>query len=326
MSLKKILGQNQVAEMLSNSIKNQRINHAYIFAGPNGVGKSQMARQFAKALNCLEMIADACDHCSSCKKIDNYNHQSVYWIEPDGSSIKIEQIRQLQKDFFYKAVEAEYQVLIIKQAEKMTQQAANSLLKFLEEPASAVVIILLTENTHRLLTTIISRCQIVNFLPLEPGLIEQLLADEGFGRNEIYLAAHLTTDINQVRELLNGEQFAQMRTQVIQWSEDICFNKYQSLIAINDKIIKNSYINDNLHQFLDLLLLWYRDVLNKKLFIEKRLVYQGYREQLSKQAEKITERQLINSLDKILFAKKQLSSYVNPQIALENLVLTIWEG
>ena len=272
------------------------------------------------------MIADACDHCSSCKKIDNYNHQSVYWIEPDGSSIKIEQIRQLQKDFFYKAVEAEYQVLIIKQAEKMTQQAANSLLKFLEEPASAVVIILLTENTHRLLTTIISRCQIVNFLPLEPGLIEQLLADEGFGRNEIYLAAHLTTDINQVRELLNGEQFAQMRTQVIQWSEDICFNKYQSLIAINDKIIKNSYINDNLHQFLDLLLLWYRDVLNKKLFIEKRLVYQGYREQLSKQAEKITERQLINSLDKILFAKKQLSSYVNPQIALENLVLTIWEG
>lgn len=326
MSLFDVVGQKRIAEMLSKSIKNQRIGHAYVFAGPRGVGKSKMALEFAKALHCKSKPADACDACQNCKRIEHHHHPDVIWLEPDGSTIKIDQIRQLQKDFNYKSVDSGYKVFIIEQAEVMTLQAANSLLKFLEEPYSPTVAILITENPHQLLPTIRSRCQIIQFSHLDPFSIVNTLKEEGYAEKDVLLAAHVTEDIQEVKVLLESEQFANMRSLVIKWSEDIDLRSSQLLYTLNDKIMKNDYIKEHVPLFLDLLLLWYRDILNIKLKRNAFIIYRGYEQTLNKQALHVTEENIIQRMDRILQVKKQIAAHVNLQLALEQMVLSLWEG
>lgn len=326
MSLISVVGQNKIAEMLLNSIKVKRVSHAYIFSGTNGVGKSKMAIEFAKALNCQGEVYDACNTCQNCKRIEHHNHQDVVWLSPEGNSIKIEQIRQLQRESNYKLSGSRYKIIIIEHADKMTNEAANSLLKFLEEPNSSVVTILLVENIYQLIKTIISRCQTIYFPPLNPENLTKVLLDDGFSEGITILAAHISQDIEEVKELVNSESFAQMRNIMIQWSEDVLFLKYQALFTINDKVLKNDYIKENIPQFLDLLIMWYRDILNIKLNRKSSLIYKDFENILSKQGLHETEEKLISKIDIILQTKKQLASYANPQLALENMVLSLWEG
>ncbi len=326
MSLFDILGQKRVAEMLSKGLKNRRIAHAYVFAGSKGVGKSKMALEFAKALNCHTNTHDACDTCKSCTRIAHYNHQDVKWVKPDGYTIKIEQIRQLQKDSHYKSTESNYRVYIIEHAETMTQQAANSLLKFLEEPQSPTVVILLTENAHQLLSTIRSRCQMIHFSHIDPYHMVETLTIKGYEERDVLLAAHLTEDIDEVQALLESEQFANMRALVIKWSEDIESHHMQALYTIDEKILKNDYIKEYLPRFIDLLLLWYHDIFHMKWEKTEAIVYKGYEQVLNKQALYVADDELIRRIEEILHVKKQIAAYVNPQLALEQLVLSLWEG
>ncbi|OEG00277.1 DNA polymerase III subunit delta' [Vulcanibacillus modesticaldus] len=326
MAMSNVLGQKRIAKLLTGMIEHQRVSHAYIFAGPKGVGKDKMALEFAKALNCISTQADACDSCHNCRRIEHHNHQDVIWIEPDGKSIKIEQIRQLQKSFQYKLVDSKYKVLIIKQAEFMTLQAANSLLKFLEEPISPLVAILLVESQHQLISTIRSRCQIITFPYLDQQSIVQEMKQKGYREVEILLASNLTVDIEEVKNILDSDEFAQMKNIMVQWNEEIYSEDYRALLTVNDKIVKNDYIKQHLSQFLDLLILWYRDILNVKLNRNAFLVYRDYENILIKQGMQLTEERLIDQIEKIFFAKKQIAANVNLQLALEHLVLSIWEG
>lgn len=326
MALNNVVGQNKIADMLLNSIKNNRISHAYIFSGSKGVGKSKMALEFAKALNCQGEGVDACGICPNCRRIEHHNFQDVIIIGPEGNSIKIDQIRQLQKDLNYKLSGSKRKVIIIENADKMTNEAANSLLKFLEEPSSSIVTILLVENIYQLIETIKSRCQVIYFPPLNPDSITKVLVNDGYKEGDSILAAHISQDIEEVKELVNSELFAQMRNIMIQWSEDVLFLKYQALFSINDEILKHDYIKEHLPQFLDLLIMWYRDILNIKLGRKTSLVYKDFENIIVKQGLQETEERLISKIDVIFQAKKQLSSYANPQLALENMVLSLWEG
>lgn len=326
MSLSKIVEQKNVTDLLLGSIANQRISHAYIFVGPKGVGKSKVALEFAKALNCAANQIDSCDECVHCRRIDHHNSQDVAWIKPDGSTIKIDQIRQLQKDSNYKSVGSNVKFFVIEQAELMTTQAANSLLKFLEEPSQKTVAILLTESLHRLLDTIRSRCQIIHFSHLNPIDISMRMGSMGYNENDALLAAHLTQDMDGVKELLESEQFAQMRSLVIQWSEDILYKNYQVLLSMNDKIMKNDYIKGHLPQFLDLLAIWYRDILSMKLGMKSSIIYKEYEDMLSKQAVRLTQDKLIQAIEEIIKTKDKLYANVNSQLALEHMILALWEG
>jgi len=327
MSLFNVTGQNKIAELLSSSIKEKRVFHAYIFNGSEGTGKTKMALEFAKALNCEEETGDACGRCLNCKRIEHNNHQDVKWVKPDGNSLKIEQVRQLQKDSKYKKIKTtKSKTYIIEQADLLTNQAANSLLKFLEEPENDSVIILITENQNNLLPTIRSRCQTVYFSKLNPANIVEILKKEGFKEDDILLAAHLTQDISKIRTILKTEQFAQMRNIVLQWSEDVLNKKYQTLLSIEDKIIKDDYIKEQLPNFLDLLLIWYRDILNIKIERKESIINKEYQDNLLKQALHLTEDKILDNIDVILKTKKKLLSPVNQKLVLEQLVLSLWEG
>ncbi len=160
----KIIGNNQIKEILQNSIQNGVISHSYLFVGKQGIGKKLLAKEFSKEILNIEK-----------EQIENNNHPDFICIEPDENSIKIEQIRFLQGKLQEKPIISNKKVYIINDAEKMTTEAQNCLLKTLEEPPSFVIIILIGNNENAFLSTIKSRCMILHFQPIEDEQIKQYL-------------------------------------------------------------------------------------------------------------------------------------------------------
>jgi len=179
MKFSEIVGQEVAVNILKKSIENKRSHHAYLFVGPDGVGKRTTAIAFAKALNCRSS-SDGCDLCDSCRKIENGAHPDVELISPPegGLTISIDQIRKLQRRVSYKPLEGNWKVYIIDDAASATEDAANCLLKTLEEPPSQVILILITENIYRLLSTVRSRCQLILFRQIPRILIEKILREK----------------------------------------------------------------------------------------------------------------------------------------------------
>jgi DNA polymerase-3 subunit delta' len=196
MSFKDILGHQRPITLLQRAIKNEKVVNSYLFLGNEGIGKKYVALQFAKSLNCLGEEAekgDACDHCSSCKKIDHALHPDVLVIEPDGQYIKVDQVRQMQRQLAYKPYEGRHRVCILTAADRMAPHIPNTLLKPLEEPPLHTVIILLANSSRFVLPTILSRCQPVRFNPLPiPLLSKWLMEGKGFSEAEAHLLASLS--------------------------------------------------------------------------------------------------------------------------------------
>jgi DNA polymerase-3 subunit delta' len=180
MNFSEIVGQEVAINILKRSIENNRCAHAYLFVGPDGVGKRTTAIAFAKGLNCRISSSDGCDCCDSCRKIENGTHPDVELIGPcEGSlTISIDQIRKLQRAVSYKPLEGNRKVYIIDDTASTTEEAANCLLKTLEEPPPQVILILITENIYRLLSTVRSRCQLILFRQVPRKIIEKILIDQ----------------------------------------------------------------------------------------------------------------------------------------------------
>ena len=157
-----ILGNNSIKNLLSNSIKTDKVSHSYMFVGISGIGKKIIAKDFAKGILCLNKDK-YCNNCKSCIEFDSNNNPDLIYIEPDGNNIKIEQIRELQKRIPEKPIISNRKVCIINDADTMTKEAQNCLLKTLEEPPEFVTIILIGSNENAFLTTIKSRCMIIHF-------------------------------------------------------------------------------------------------------------------------------------------------------------------
>ena len=152
-----ILGNDKNKKILENAIKTNKISHSYIFSGIDGIGKKMIAQQFAKAILCLEN-PKPCNKCKSCIEIETNNNPDHFLIESDNEKIKIEQIREMQKKIAEKPIISNKKVYIINNADTMTTEAQNCLLKTLEEPPEYIIIILIASNENNLLSTIKSRC------------------------------------------------------------------------------------------------------------------------------------------------------------------------
>lgn len=158
MSFENIIGNEKNKELLKNTIETESIAHSYMFVGQDGIGKQKFAVSFAKMILCLSQNKEECNNCDSCIKFNSGNHPDYVKIEPDGNSIKISQMREMQEYIYQKPILSNKKVFIINDAEKMTQEAQNSLLKTLEEPPEYVTIILIVSNENMMLNTIKSRC------------------------------------------------------------------------------------------------------------------------------------------------------------------------
>ena len=172
-----IIGNQKIKDMLLTSVKNDKISHSYLFLGVQGIGKKMIAKEFAKMLLCLDENK-YCNNCKSCIEFDSDNHPDKLIVTPDGNSIKIQQIRELQNRIQEKPIISERKVYIIDDADLMTKEAQNCLLKTLEEPPKYATIILIGTNENEFLATIKSRCMIIHFEPIENEIIKRYLEEK----------------------------------------------------------------------------------------------------------------------------------------------------
>ncbi len=218
MAMRDIIGQEYVQRVLSNSIKKERVAHAYLLVGEDGAQKTEMALNFAKALNCSRGDGDSCDACLSCRKVEAGNHPDVRVITPDGVSLKIAQMRDLSREAWMRPLEGEWKVFIIEQAHKMTTEAGNSLLKLLEEPPGRAVLVLTCIQPWGLLPTIVSRCQVIEFRPVAPEDIERALVQQGTPPDTArFLAMFSNGVLRKALEFWNSPEFTACREQVVEW-------------------------------------------------------------------------------------------------------------
>lgn len=178
-----ILGNDKIKEALKNTIINKNASHSYMFIGVEGIGKKLIATEFSKRLLCNNEKID-CNECKSCIEFDSKNHPDFSILEPDGNLIKIDQIRNMQKKIQEKPIISKRKIYIIDDADKMTREAQNCLLKTLEEPPEYISIILIGNNESSFLPTIKSRCMIIHFEPIKSTEIKKYLQTE-FGTDSI---------------------------------------------------------------------------------------------------------------------------------------------
>ncbi len=182
MSFANLVGNERNKRILQRLLEGGRLSATMIFAGPDGVGKRQFALTMAKAANCHKASAsgfatDSCDQCPACKRIEAGTHGDVTTVQPDGQFIKIAQTREIAEEVYYRPREGRQRFFIIDEADRLREEAANSLLKTLEEPPSTSTIILLTSRPNFLLQTIRSRSQRLTFTPLSIVEMEKFLAE-----------------------------------------------------------------------------------------------------------------------------------------------------
>ncbi|WP_202081426.1 DNA polymerase III subunit delta' [Caldalkalibacillus salinus] len=318
--------QQHIQQWVQRLFVKDKLAHAYLLVGQKGAGKRDMARLFAQSLYCRQRENGLpCQACIDCTRVANHNHPDVHWIAPQGQSVKIEQVRELQKEFSYRGVEEQKKLYVIEQVETMTTQAANGLLKFLEEPHPGTYALLLTEHKHRLLPTILSRCQEIAFPPPSPLEIKHAL-EESHPPGLASLASHISTDMEEANALCEANEFAEARTLVIQLVEEVEKVTTQAVFHIQDKWTNILKDREQLAVVLDLLLMWYKDLLYIQAGLTQKIVYIDQMDKLSTQALQLSKERLARNLTSILEAKKRLHANVNPQLLLEQMVIRLQEG
>lgn len=218
-----LVGNEKVKEYLNSTIENKNISHSFIFVGKPGIGKKQFAHQYAEMIMCLQY--GKCDgnsvKCDSCIKFEGNANPDYAEITPDGKTLKIEQIRNLQARIVEKPITSRRKVYVIDDADLMSEESQNCLLKTLEEPPEYAVIILIVSNESRILPTIKSRCVIIKFQPLTLKEIKQVKPE-------------LSDDLIQLLEgsLLNAENIEQKKEQYAQLSNLVNVLENKQLVEV----------------------------------------------------------------------------------------------
>lgn len=327
-NFKDIIGQEQIKKHLQESIKQGNLSHAYIINGETGSGRRLLASALTKTLLCENRTeeGDACGKCKSCLQADSNNHPDIRFITHEKASIGIDDIReQLINDITIKPYSSEHKVYIIPDANKMTEQAQNALLKTIEEPPEYATILLLTENSENLLQTISSRCITLNTQPLTQEEITQyLIQNLQMEPEQAKIAAGFCQgNVGKAIHFASSDDFQEMKEDTLRLLKRIDTMDVSDIMSI----IKNlSQQKGRINEYLDLMLLWYRDVLMFKVTKDANLLlyrdeYKAISQQASVRNYEDIEK-IIKAIDK---AKVRLNANVNFDTAIELLLLTIKE-
>lgn len=313
------------SKIITNSMEKGRISHAYLLQGERGTGKEEIALLMAKSLFCRDMQGiQPCNECNNCKRISSGNHPDVHWIEPEGLSITKEQVNHLQKEFSYSGMESNKKVYVIKDADTMTVNASNSLLKFLEEPSKQTTAMMLTENSGSIIPTIRSRCQVIDLKPLNPIHFQRQLIAEGMREADAVLMSALTNSLDDAFKRVEDEWFAEARTRMLQLIEMFAAKSDNVYLFLHSHWLTHFKDRKQQDQGLDLLLLALRDVLYYHIGNETNMaVFKSGDVLLEKTAMAFSGEHLSDALNLILQAKRKIKQNVQPTLVMEQLVLQI---
>ena len=322
-----IIGHEGIIQHLQNAIASHKISHAYILHGEEGMGKKLIARTFAKTLQCEEKGIIACNRCKSCMQMDTSNQPDLIWVTHEKVSIGVEDIRlQVNSDIQIKPYDSPYKIYIIDDAEKLTEQAQNALLKTIEEPPEYAIIILLISNISNILPTILSRCVQLNLKPVDKQLIKEYLMEKHQVPDYVaeVAAAFSGGNVGKAIKYASSEEFEQMKGNVLHILKYIDEMELHEIISGLKTLTASK---NSIEDYIDLMVLWYRDVLMYKATMDPDLLL--YRDELSfiKNQARLRSYEgvdkFIGAMEK---AKIRLKANVNFDIAVELMLLTIKEN
>ncbi|MBN2125454.1 MAG: DNA polymerase III subunit delta' [Deltaproteobacteria bacterium] len=333
-----ILGQERAIGFLKRVMAMEKIPHAYLFVGIRGVGKTTTARALTQAIDCHEpRDGEGCGTCPACRQIMSGNFPDFAVLAPDGQNIKIEQIRELGRAFSFKPLSGRYRVTVIRQAETMTEEAANSFLKTLEEPAEGNILILNVTEPLNLLPTIVSRCQKVSFRPIPLGRIREWLTEKMHMDPEAAaVLAHLSEgSLGWALERVDTD-FLERRRETLSKlmalpglpTEEAL--EMASEVAAREKDGEGNRGGRAEGALVDVLRIWktwYRDLLLVKMGAEDRLLMNAdFHEALKKESKGYTIENLAMHVLTIAGAERDLSRSRNADLLMENTVLALRRG
>lgn len=315
------------SKIMVNSILKNRLSHAYLVQGERGTGKKTLAKLLAMTLFCEDRDSGAnpCFTCHACKRVESQNHPDVHWIEPDGVSIKNEQIDYLRKEFAFSGVESTKKVYIINRTETLTTHAANRLLKFLEEPNITSTAILLTEQSQAILPTIRSRCQLIDLQPLDEVTFQKKLLQlnlENLDRAKSKLLSALTTNIDDAIAMHETGKVYEVRQLVVKLFHTLNNEYGERFLFIHEQWFPTLTEKDEQRLGLDLLLLACRDLIHYQMGSEQPLSFFKEEDPILRQTvERFSNKRLVNMLRLILEAKQKWAQHVHPTLVIEQLIL-----
>ncbi len=323
-----IVGQEQIKEHLQNALESGKISHAYIINGEKSSGKEFIAKVFAMALQCETGGTEPCQECHSCKQALTANQPDIIRvIHEKPNTISVDDIRvQINNDVAIKPYSSHYKVYILNEAEKMTPQAQNALLKTLEEPPEYAVILLLTANVNSLLPTILSRCVVLNMKPVSDTQVKKYLMEQlqiPDYKAEVCVA-FARGNVGKAKSLATSEDFENVKNEALSLLKYIKDMELHEIIAAIKKITEYKLeIND----YLDIMAIWYRDILLFKATKDaNHLVFREELTALRQAASRSSYEGIENIIKALDKAKARLNANVNFDLTMELLLLEIKEN
>lgn len=305
--------------MFRRAIRHGKTSHSYIFEGPAGCGRRTTALALIQALFCQVLQDDACGNCPSCRKVTGGNHADIRIVQPDGQFIKIEQVRELQRDLVLRPYEAPRKACIIEQAERFNTAAANSLLKTLEEPPGDAIIILLTENAGMLLPTVRSRCQLIRFSPLAPENIRILLERDGLPVETARLVAPLAGGSMETARNLDNDRLASRREAVIRSVAEIDPSRISTVFDASEELAGS---RDETIESLDILLSCCRDAMHLAAG-GTQIVNEGIRSDIERLAVRFPLAKSLRLVEETLATRRAVQRNANGKLALDQLFMKV---
>ena len=322
---KDILGHEQIKEHFKNAVETGKVSHAYILSGEAGMGRKSLANAFALSLLCEKGKPEPCMQCHACRQVLSGNHPDLIYVTHEKpASIGVDEIReQINNTIMIRPYSSYYKIYIVDEAEKMTVQAQNALLKTIEEPPSYAVIILITTNQEAFLPTILSRCVQMKLKPLKDFTIKSYLTQNLHiaEKDADICAAFARGNLGKAIHLASSDEFRELFQKVMVLVKNVGTMDISMLL---DCIREMKEQNFDIGEVLDLMQLWYRDVLMFKVTKDMNLlIFKDEYKMINETGEKVDYAGLEAILAAIDTARTRLNANVNMELAMELLLLTM---
>lgn len=322
-----IIGQEHIKESFKNAILNNTVSHAYIINGENRSGKEFVAKIFAKTLLCEQHGAEPCNECHSCSQADSKNHPDIIYVTHEKpNTIGVDDIRAgINDTVMIKPYSSQYKIYIINEAEKMSPQAQNAILKTIEEPPQYAVFILLTNSTDLILPTILSRCIVLNMKPVRDDdmrtyLMKELMIPDY--RADICVA-FARGNVGRAKALASSEDFDKIRQEALSLLKNIYDMEIVEILQALKNIKEYGF---DIGDYLDIMAVWYRDVLLFKATHDvNHLIFKDEIQAIQRVAKRTDYEGIEDVIEALSKAKSRIQSNVSFELTMELLMLTIKE-
>ncbi len=326
--LRKIVGNEEILLHIKNAIKAGKVSHAYVLNGANGMGKTMIANYFATLLQCDEKADEPCGKCHSCKQAATDNQPDIIWVRHERPlSIGVRDIiEQVVEDVQIKPYSSPYKIYIIDEAEMMTIDAQNALLKTLEEPPEYAIIFLLTNNITALLPTILSRCVTLKIKPVPAEVIKKYLMEEHNVPEKIAdsSVAFAYGNIGKALRLSTVEEFGELKSEMVAMISHI---EDMDIAEVMAAVKRAESFRLEIGDYLDLIIAWFRDVLLYKASQKvDQLIFKEEINEIKKQAAIASYAGIGDIISSVEKAKERLKANVSFSLVIELLYLSISEN